>query len=153
MSSKSRTRNDIRPAISPRLRALTFSRAAHEPATRTMLLQCYTGLDAFRRGHGSRALFTTLGRRLLVAEELCRLGYHPDEIEYIQWAHVAMLHIDATEKERSVWLMSDVDYARLCQAFATFDRQLSVASLGGIAKAEARMVSGLLKAERTLALA
>src|SRR3954468_20401607 len=49
------------PAISPPVRALTFSRAAHEPATRTMLLQCYTGLDAFRRGHGSRALFTTLG--------------------------------------------------------------------------------------------
>ncbi|WOD16982.1 hypothetical protein [Paraburkholderia kirstenboschensis] len=153
MSSKSRTRNDTRTAISPLLRALTFSRVAHEPVTQTMLLQCYTGLDAFRRGHGSRALFTTLGRRLLVAEELGRLGYHRDEIEYIQWAHAAMLHIDATEKEGGVWLMSDVDYARLCRAFETFGRQLSVASLGGIAKAEARMVGGLLKAERTLALA
>jgi hypothetical protein len=49
--------------------------------------------------------------------------------------------------------MSDVDYARLCRAFETFGRQLSVASLGGIAKAEARMVEGLLKAEQTLALA
>jgi hypothetical protein len=64
-----------------------------------------------------------------------------------------MLHIDATEKEGGVWLMSDVDYARLCRAFETFGRQLSVASLAGIAKAEARMVGGLLKAERTLALA
>jgi hypothetical protein len=64
-----------------------------------------------------------------------------------------MLHIDATEKEGGVWLMSDVDYARLCRALETFDRQLSVASLGGIAKAEARMVEGLLKAEATPALA
>ena len=153
MSSKSRIRSHTRPGTSPLLRALTFSRAAHEPVKQTMLLQCYAGLDAFWRGHGSRVLFTTLGRRLLVAEELCRLGYHRDEIECIQWAHAAMLHIDAAEKEGGVWLMSDVDYARLCRALETFDRQLSVASLGGIAKAEARMVKGLLKAEGTRALA
>ncbi|WP_408240036.1 MULTISPECIES: hypothetical protein [Paraburkholderia] len=64
-----------------------------------------------------------------------------------------MLHTDVAEKEGGVWLMSDVDYARLCRAFETFGRQLSVASLGGIAKAEARTVEGLLKAEQTLALA
>jgi hypothetical protein len=61
--------------------------------------------------------------------------------------------IDAVEKEGGEWLIDDADYAWLCQAFETFDRQLSVASLGGIAKAEARMMEGLLKAEGTRALA
>jgi hypothetical protein len=153
MSSKWRTRKHSRPVMSPLLRALTFSRAAHEPVTQAMLLQCYTGLDAFRRGHGSRELFTTLGRQLLVAEELCRFGYHPDEIGCIQGAHAAMMHIDAAEKEGGVWLMGDFDYAWICVAFETFGRQLSVASLDGIAKAEARMVECLLKAERTPAIA
>jgi hypothetical protein len=95
----------------------------------------------------------TLGRQLLVAEELCRFGYHPDEMGCIRRAHAAMMHIDAAEKEGGVWLMGDIDYARLCQAFEIFCRQLSVASLGGIAKAEARMVEGLLKAERTPVIA
>ncbi|MFL9966905.1 hypothetical protein PQR02_39395 [Paraburkholderia sediminicola] len=153
MSSRLRTRKRTRPAMSPLLHALTFSRAAHEPVTQAMLLQCYTGLDAFRRGHGSRELFATLGRQLLIAEELWRFGYRPDEIGYIKGAHAAMMHIDAVEKEGGVWLIDDADYAWLCQAFETFDRQLSVASLGGIAKAEAKMVEGLLKAEGTRALA
>jgi hypothetical protein len=64
-----------------------------------------------------------------------------------------MMHIDAVEKEGGEWLIDDVDYAWLCQAFESFGRQLSVASLGGIAKAEARVVEGLLKAERSRALA
>jgi hypothetical protein len=152
MSSRLRTRKRTRPAMSPLLHALTFSRAAHEPVTQAMLLQCYTGLDAFRRGHGSRKLFATLGRQLLVAEELCRFGYRPDEIGCIKGAHAAMMHIDALEKEGGEWLIDDVDYAWLCQAFESFGRQLSVASLGGIAKAEARVVEGLL-AERSRALA
>ena len=59
----------------------------------------------------------------------------------------------AAEKEGGVWLMGDADYAWLCQAFETFGRQLSVASLDGIAKAEARMGEGLLKGERTPAIA
>jgi hypothetical protein len=139
--------------MSALLRALTFSRAAHEPVTQAMLLRCYTGLDAFRRGHGSSELFTTLGQHLLLAEELCRFGYHPDEIRCIQRALASIMHIDAAEKEGGVWLMGDVDYAWLCVAFETFGRQLSVASLDGISKAEASMVEGLRKAERTAALA
>src|ERR1700732_182458 len=74
MSSKSHMQKHTRPTMSPLLRALTFSRAAHGPVTQAILLRCYTGLDAFRRGHGSRELFTTLGQQLLVAEELCRFG-------------------------------------------------------------------------------
>ena len=58
MPNKSRTRKHTHPAMSPLLRALTFSHAAREPITQAMLLQCYVGLDAFRRGHGSRELFT-----------------------------------------------------------------------------------------------
>jgi hypothetical protein len=139
--------------MSPLLHALTFSRAAHEPVTQAILLQCYTGLDAFRRGHGSRELFATLGRQLLIAEELCRFGYRPDEIWCIKGAHAAMMHIDAVEKEGGEWLIDDVDYARLCRAFETFDHQLSAASLGGIAMAEARMGEGLRKTERTRAIA
>jgi hypothetical protein len=153
MPRKSRTRKHTPPAMSPLLRALTFSRAAHEPITQAMLLQCYTGLDALRRGRGSRELFTTLARQLLIAEELCRLGYHSDEIADIQEAHAAMMHIDAAEKEGGVWLMGDVDYGSLCVAFELFGRQLSVASLDGIAKAEARMVEGLLDAEQRIAVA
>ncbi|WP_206998043.1 hypothetical protein [Trinickia mobilis] len=153
MPSKSRTRKHARPAMSPLLRALTFSRAAHEPITQAMLLQCYTGLDAFRRGRGSRELFTTLERQLLIAEELCRLGYHPDEIADIQEAHAAMMHIDAAEKEDGVWVMGDADYAWVCVAFELFGRQLYVAPLDSIAKAEARMVGGLLNGKQRLATA
>ena len=148
MLNKSRTRKHTHAAMSPLLRALTYSHAAHEPVTQAMLLQCYVGLDAFRRGHGSREVFTTLGRQLLVAEELCLIGYEPDEISDIREALAAMVHIDATRKEDGVWLMGDVEYAWLCVAFEIFGRQLAVASLDSIAKAETRMVEGLLKAER-----
>jgi hypothetical protein len=153
MPNKSRTRKPAQPAMSPLLRALTFSRALHEPVTQAMLLQCYAGLDAFRRGHGSRELFTTLGRQLLVAEELCLIGYQPDRILDIQEALGAMTQIDAISKEDGVWLMGDIEYAWLCLAFEIFGQQLSVASLDSIAKAEARMVEGLLKAEQIHAIA
>ena len=152
MLNKSRTRKHTHPAMSPLLRALTYSHAAHEPVTQAMLLQCYVGLDAFRRGHGSRELFTTLGRQLLVAEELCLIGYQPDQIADIQEALGAMMQIDATSKEDGVWQMGDVEYAWLCVAFEIFGRQLSAASLESIARAETRMVEGLLKAERTPAI-
>ena len=152
MPNKSRTRKHTHPAMSPLLRALTFSRAAHEPVTQAMLLQCYVGLDAFRRGHGSRELFTTLGRQLLVAEELCLIGYQPDQISDIREALAAMVRIDTASKEDGVWLMGDAEYGWLCIAFEIFGRQLSLASLDSIAKAETRMVEGLLKAERTPAM-
>ena len=152
MLNKSRTRKHTHPAMSPLLRALTYSHAAHEPVTQAMLLQCYVGLDAFRRGHGSRELFTTLGRQLLVAEELCLIGYQPDEISDVREALAAMVHIDATRREEGVWLMGDVEYAWLCVAFEIFGRQLAVASLDSIAKAETRMVEGLLKAKPTPAI-
>ena len=34
----------------------------------------------------------------------------PDEIADIQQAHVAMMHIDAAEKQGGAWLMGDVEY-------------------------------------------
>lgn len=153
MSGKSRTRKHTPLAISPLLRALTFSQAAHEPVTQTVLLRCYTGLDAFRRGHGSRELFATLGRHLLVVEELCHLGYHREEVADIHEAHAAMVHLDAAENEEGAWLLDDTDYARLCVAFELFGRQLFVASLDDIAKAEARMLEGLLKVGQARVLA
>ncbi len=153
MPNQSRTYKHTRPAMSPLLRALTFSQAAHEPVVQAMLLQCYTGLDAFRRGYGSRELFTTLGRQLLVAEELCRLGYAPDAIADIQEAHAAMMDIEAAQRETGAWQMDDSDYAWLCVAFEVFGRQLSAAPLESIAKAETRMVEGLLKAGHTPAIA
>jgi hypothetical protein len=132
--------------MSPLLRALTFSRAAHEPVTQAMLLQCYTALDAFRRGHGSRDLFMTLGRHFLVSEELCRLGLEPEGLEYVESAHAAMVELDATEHEAAGWGLGDNEYIRLCAALSVLDAQLSVASLEMIAKAETRMVEGLLRA-------
>lgn len=139
--------------MSPLLRALTFSRATHEPVTRAMLLQCYAGLDAFRRGYGSRQLFTTLARQLLVASELCRLGFQPDQAADIQEAQAALTRIEAVARERGIWLMGETDYAWLCVALETFDQQLSAASLDVIARAESRMVEGLLRTEQLITFA
>ncbi|MBP0590911.1 hypothetical protein J8I87_14555 [Paraburkholderia sp. LEh10] len=153
MSHKSRSRKQTRPAMSPLLRALTFSRAAHEPITRAMLLQAYASLDAFRRGHGSRELFTTLGRQLLVAEELSRIGHRPDALDDIAEAQIAMTDIDATEKASGQWMIDGENYAWLSIALGIFERQLAAASLEDIAKAEARMVEGLMRTEQDMAQA
>ena len=117
MPSKSQHRKRSQPAMSPLLRALTFSRAAHEPVTQAMLLQCYTALDAFRRGHGSRELFMTLGRHLLVSEELCRLGLEAPGQAYVESAHAAMVQLDAAEQQPGGWRLDDDEYLRLCAAF------------------------------------
>ncbi len=63
------------------------------------------------------------------------------------------MHIDAAEKEDGVWVMGDADYAWVCVAFELFGRQLYVAPLDSIAKAEARMVGGLLNGKQRLATA
>ena len=153
MSNKSRSRKQTRhaPAMSPLLRALTFSRAAHEPITRAMLLQAYASLDAFRRGQGSRELFTTLGRQLLIAEELSRIGHLPEAIDDIAEAQIAMTDIDGAEKAHGKWTVEGDNYAWLTNALDTFDRQLAVASLEDIAKAEARMIEGLMRTEQEFA--
>jgi hypothetical protein len=153
MSSKSRTRKQTRPAMSPLLRALTYSRAAHEPVTQAMLMQCYTALDAFRRGHGSRDLFATLSRHLLVAEELCRLRLGSDQLANIESAHAAMVHVNTAEHHDGSWMLRDSEYSPLCAALAILDAQLSIASLEEIAKAEARVVEGLIQAEQKQAIA
>jgi hypothetical protein len=137
--------------MSPLLRALTFSRAAHGPVTQAMLLQSYCALDAFRRGHGSRDLFMQLGRHLLVAEELCRLGYASDALPCIEAAHEAMVTLDAGELAHRGWDLREDQYARLRAALAVFDTQLAAASLDAIAHAEARMVAGLLRASSAIA--
>jgi hypothetical protein len=153
MPSKSQHRKRSQPAMSPLLRALTFSRAAHEPVTQAMLLQCYTALDAFQRGHGSRELFMTLGRHLLVSEELCRLGLEAPGLEYVESAHAAMVQLDATEQQPGGWRLDDDEYIQLCAALSIFDAQLANASLEMIARAETRMVEGLLRTGREPELA
>jgi hypothetical protein len=146
MPNKSQSRKRNQPAMSPLLRALTFSRAAHAPVTQAMLLQCYAALDAFKRGYGSRDLFMTLGRHFLVSEELCRLGLEPQGLEYVESAHGAMVQLDATEHQDGGWTLGEDEYLRLCAALSVLDEQLSVASLETIARAEARMVEGLMRA-------
>ena len=153
MPSKSQHRKRSQPAMSPLLRALTFSRAAHEPVTQAMLLQCYTALDAFRRGHGSRELFMTLGRHLLVSEELCRLGLETPGLAYVEGAHAAMVQLDSAEQQPGGWRLDEDEYMRLCAALSIFDAQLADASLEMIARAEARMVEGLLRTGREQAFA
>jgi hypothetical protein len=153
MPNKSPSRKRNQPAMSPLLRALTFSRAAHVPVTQAMLLQCYAALDAFKRGHGSRDLFMTLGRHFLVSEELCRLGLEPEGLGYIESAHAAMVQIDLTEHQAGGWTVGDDEYLRLCAALSILDAQLSAASLEMIARAEARMVEGLLRAGQKQAVA
>ncbi|MFM0047064.1 hypothetical protein [Paraburkholderia sediminicola] len=152
MSSKSRVRKHTQPAMSPLLRALTFSRTAHEPVTAAMLLQCYTALDAFRRGQGSRDLHLTLSRHLLVSQELARLGLGEDVIADIESAHAAMVQLDAREHHDGAWILDDSEYARLCTGLAILDGQLSVASLSEIASAEAKMIEGLMRSAHTKAI-
>ncbi|NPT58052.1 hypothetical protein [Paraburkholderia elongata] len=152
MSSKSRVRKHTQPAMSPLLRALTYSRTAHEPVTTAMLMQCYTALDAFRRGRGSRNLHLTLSRHLLVSQELARLGLGEEVLADIESAHAAMVQLDAREHQDGAWILEDGEYARLCTALAILDGQLSVASLSEIANAEAKMVEGLMRSARTQAI-
>ncbi|MFT4064568.1 hypothetical protein [Paraburkholderia sp.] len=153
MPSKSRVRRHGQSALSPLLRALTLSRTAHEPVTQTMLLQAYAALDAFRRGHGARNLHTTLSRHLLVARELARIGLGEDALADIESAHAAMVRLDLRERENGRWSLEDDEYARLCTALATFDGQLSAASLSELASAEARMIEGLVKSAQVRAFA
>jgi hypothetical protein len=135
-----------RPAMSPLLRALTYSRTAREPMIDTMLLQCYSALDAFRRGHGSQALFMTLCRHLLVAEELCQLGHAPDCGDDITLAHESLVALDSRHAETGLWTLEDAAYARLCFALEVFAAQLDDAPLEHIAQAEASMVTQSLVA-------
>lgn len=153
MSSKSRVRKHNPSAMSPLLRALTYSRTAHAPVTSAMLLQCYTALDAFRQGHGSRDLHTTLSRHLLVSQELARLGLGDDMLSDIESAHAAMVQLDSREHSDGTWSLEADEYARLCTALAILDAQLAVASLSEIASAEARMIEGLMRSARVQAIA
>jgi hypothetical protein len=132
--------------MSPLLRALTYSRAAREPMINTMLLQCYATLDAFRRGHGSHALFMTLCRHLLVAEELCQLGHVPEYADDITLAHESLVALDVRHAEADRWTLTDGEYAHLCDALEIFSAQLDEASLEHIAQAEASMVTQSLVA-------
>ena len=144
---KNKTRHHKHPSMSPLLRALTYSRTAHGPVTDAMLLQGYAALDAFRRGHGSRELFGTLARYLLIAEELARLGHLAGLLADVQRAHAAMVALDTSEPADGSWRADDAQYAPLCTALAILDAQLAEASLSDIAMAETRMVEGLLKAD------
>ena len=116
------------------------------PVTRSMPLHCYTALDAFRRGHGSRELFATLGRYLLVAEELCRLELQASDADFIEAAQATMVELDATQKAGGAWRLDEDGYRALCAALAILAAQLADASLDEITRAESAMVTGLLKA-------
>lgn len=148
MSHKSKARKQHRPApaMSPLLRALTYSRAAREPMIEAMLLQCYAALDAFQRGHGSQPLFMTLCRHMLVAEELCQLDHAPECEDDVTLAHEALVALDARHSSTGIWTLDADDYARLCTALAVFAEQLEEATLEHIAQAEARMVTQSLVA-------
>ncbi|KND62155.1 hypothetical protein BVER_01947 [Candidatus Burkholderia verschuerenii] len=141
MKKKSTQHKAGRAAMSPLLRALTYSRDAREPMVNGMLIQCYTALDAFHRGHGSQALFMTLCRHLLVAEELCQLGHAPDYADDITRAHEALVGVDTRHTGNDQWTLDASDYAHLCDALTILSAQLDDASLEHIAQAEARMVT------------
>ena len=105
MSSKSRGRKHGQSAMSPLLRALTYSRTAHEPVTAAMLVQGYAALDAIQRGHGSRNLHTTLSRHLLVSQELARIGLGEDVLDDIENAHAALVRLDVRERTQGQWTL------------------------------------------------
>ena len=141
MKKKSTNVKSARPAMSPLLRALTYSRAAREPMIDAMLLQCYASLDAFHRGHGSQPLFMAMCRHLLVAEELCQLGHAPEAEDDITLAHEALVELDARHAAGGAWTLDADEHARLCIAFDIFAAQLEDATLEHIAQAEASMVT------------
>lgn len=147
MNRKS-SRKHGRAAMSPLLRALTYSQAARDPVAQAMALQCYIALDAFRRGHGSRDSFATLGRSMLIAEELGRLGYGSERQGDIEHAHAALMSMNVLEQASGRWVLDDINCAVLSAAVALFDEQLGTASLGDIASAEARMLEHLMRAGR-----
>ncbi|MCG7399248.1 MULTISPECIES: hypothetical protein [Caballeronia] len=146
MKKKSTNMKSARPAMSPLLRALTYSRAAREPMIDAMMLRCYVALDAFHRGHGSQPLFMTLCRHMLVAEELCQLGHAAECDHDITLAHEALVELDARHSDEGVWTLDAGQHARLCTALAVFAAQLEEATLEHIAQAEARMVTQSLVA-------
>jgi len=141
-------RKSARPTMSPLLRALAHSRATREPMIELMLLKCYTAVDAFSRGHGSQALFITLCRHMLIAEELCRLGHGPDHVDDITCAHKALVEIEAHHASNGQWTLDEATHPRLCDALVIFGAQLEAASLEQIARAEASMVTQSLVAAR-----
>jgi len=149
VTRKKTHRKPARTAMSPLLRSLTYTQAALGPVVRSMLLQCYCVLDAFRRGYGSRELFGTLGRHLLIAEELARLGYEAHALSNFELAHTALMHLNESERRGRGWTLCDTDYVEICAALAVFSEQLSRASLNDIAKAEATMREGLLRSSKT----
>jgi hypothetical protein len=142
-------RKTTRPPMSPLLCSLTYTQAALGPVIGSMLLQCYCALDAFRRGYGSRELFATLGRHLLMAEELARRGYETHALSNFELAHAALMHLNETERRGRGWTVCDTDYVEICAALAVYSEQLSRASLIDIAKAEAAMLEGLLRSSKT----
>ncbi|SAK53058.1 hypothetical protein AWB75_01781 [Caballeronia catudaia] len=146
MKKKTTNKKSSRPAMSPLLRALTYSRAAREPMIDAMLLQCYAALDAFHRGHGSQPLFLSLCRHMLVAEELCQLGHVPEAEHGITLAHEALVALDARHAAEAAWTLDADEHARLCAALDLFAQQLEEATLEHIAQAEASMVTQSLVA-------
>jgi hypothetical protein len=146
VKKKSTHHKAARAAMSPLLRALTYSRDAREPMVNAMLIQCYTALDAFHRGYGSQALFMTLCRHLLVAEELCQLGHAPDYADDITRAHQALVDLDARHAGDDRWTLDAAAYVDLRDALTIFSAQLDEASLEHIAQAEACMVTQSLVA-------
>ena len=136
-------------AMSPLLRSLTYAQAALGPVVTSMLLRCYSALDAFRRGYGSRELFAALGRHVLMAEELARRGYEAHALSDFELAHAALMHLNEAERRGRGWTVCDTDYVEICAALAVYSEQLSRASLIDIAKAEAAMLEGLLRSSKT----
>lgn len=133
-------RKSTQTAMSPLLRSLTYTQAALGPVIRSMLLRCYGALDAFRREYGSRELFGTLGRHLLIAEELARLDYEAHALNNFELARAALMHLNEAEGRGRGWTVCDTDYLEICAALAVYSEQLSRASLIDIAKAEAAML-------------
>ncbi|WP_343056450.1 hypothetical protein [Paraburkholderia ultramafica] len=93
-------------------------------------------------------MLENLSRQLLVAEELCHLRKHAHGLPDIEAAHAATAQIEISGKTSGTWLMNDVAYAQYCNALGIFDSQLSVASLGDIARAEARVASTLTRQQQ-----
>ncbi len=115
VKKKTTSMKSTRPALSPLLGGLTYSRTAREPMVNTMLLQCYAALDAFHPGHGSMALFITLCHHLLVAEELASSAAARSRTRTRRSAREPR---QAPREGRGQWSFSADEYASLCDALS-----------------------------------
>ena len=140
LTSKLSARKRVR-TVSPLFTALVAQQSGLLSSTDAMALRCHLALDAIRRGAGSNALFSLLGRHLVVATNLGSLGYRPEGLETLRVAQQALLRMRRDVDTSGAWNLDTEAYSALCSALAHFDAQLAIAPVDQVARAQRKMLA------------